>query len=122
MCLSDFGMETLRSAFRGRRDSVRLFKATPPAIPARAAPPATSGVFAFEANSATFPPALLTCPFELLVRRRDAVVERDRVALEERRRDEFPRFERLDARFPDERAPPPFLLTLVLRFVVDRVV
>jgi hypothetical protein len=39
---------------------VRLFSATPPAIPASAAPPATSGVFAFEATSATFSPVLRT--------------------------------------------------------------
>jgi hypothetical protein len=42
--------------------------ATPPAIPARAAPPAISGVFAFEASWATFPPAFATEPFEELVR------------------------------------------------------
>jgi hypothetical protein len=77
MCLSDSGSWTLRSAFRGRRDSVRLFSATPPAIPASAAPPAINGVLAFEANSATFPPALLTAPFELLLLAR-AVVERAR--------------------------------------------
>jgi hypothetical protein len=40
----------------GRFESVRLFKATPPAIPASAAPPAISGVFAFDAALATFPP------------------------------------------------------------------
>jgi hypothetical protein len=71
--LSDFGNETLRSALSGRRESPRLFKATAPAIPASAAPPAISGVFAFEANSATFPPAFPIAPFELLVRARELV-------------------------------------------------
>ena len=61
--LNDFGSETLRSAFSGRRESLRLFSATPPAIPAMAAPPATSGVFAFEASSATLLPAFETAPF-----------------------------------------------------------
>lgn len=74
---SDFGSETLRSDFRGRLESVRLLSATPPAIPASAAPPAIKGVFAFEASSATFPPALLTAPFELLGRALE-VVERAR--------------------------------------------
>jgi hypothetical protein len=41
-----------------RRDSARLFSATPPAIPASAAPPATRGVLAFEATFATFSPAV----------------------------------------------------------------
>jgi hypothetical protein len=40
----------------GRFEAVRLLKATPPAIPASAAPPAISGVFAFDAAPATFPP------------------------------------------------------------------
>lgn len=69
MFFTDFGSVTLRSAFSGRRESFRLFRATPPAIPAipaNAAPPAISGVFAFEANSATFPPAFAT-PFRELV-------------------------------------------------------
>jgi hypothetical protein len=62
--LNDLGSETLRSAFSGRRESLlRLFSATPPAIPAMAAPPATSGVFAFEASSATLLPAFETAPF-----------------------------------------------------------
>ena len=64
---SDFGSETLRSAFSGRRESLRLFNATPPAIPAIAAPPASKGVFAFEASSATLPPAFETEPFEEVV-------------------------------------------------------
>ena len=59
---SDFGSETLRSALSGRRESLRLFNATPPAIPAIAAPPASKGVFAFEASSATLPPAFETEP------------------------------------------------------------
>ena len=61
--LSDLGSETLRRAFSGRRESLRLFSATPPAIPAMAAPPATSGVFAFDASSATLLPAFETAPF-----------------------------------------------------------
>jgi hypothetical protein len=61
---SDFGSETLRSPFSGRRESLRLFNATPPAIPAIAAPPASKGVFAFEASSATLPPAFETEPFD----------------------------------------------------------
>jgi hypothetical protein len=64
---SDFGSETLRSAFSGRRESLRLFNATPPAIPAIAAPPASKGVFAFEASSATLPPAFETEPFDEVV-------------------------------------------------------
>jgi hypothetical protein len=73
MFFSDFGSVTLRSAFSGRRESLRLFRATPPAaIPANAAPPAISGVFAFEANSATFPPAFAK-PFGALVCRAELV-------------------------------------------------
>lgn len=83
--LTDFGSEALRSLLDDRRDSLRLFKAMPPARPARAAPPATKGVFAFDAmfetflrvlrteadwgfafdaSSATFSPVLPTGPFE----------------------------------------------------------
>jgi hypothetical protein len=54
------GNETPRSRFIGPLDSVRLFNATPPAIPARAAPPASSGVFAFEAKFETLSPVLRT--------------------------------------------------------------
>jgi hypothetical protein len=72
MFLSDFGSETLRSPLSGLRESLRLLSATPPAIPARAAPPATSGVLAFEASWATFPPALAT-PFGELVGRAELV-------------------------------------------------
>jgi hypothetical protein len=92
MFFRDFGSETLRSDFNGRRESVRLLRATPPAIPASAAPPATSGVFAleamletfrpvlrtepawgfaFEASSATFSPVLPIAPFEAVLRARD---------------------------------------------------
>jgi hypothetical protein len=83
---SDFGSETLRSALSGRRESLRLFKATPPAIPASAAPPAINGVFAFEASSATFPPAFPMAPLELLVRAREVVL-RDREVVPERELD-----------------------------------
>jgi hypothetical protein len=41
----------------------RLLSATPPAIPASAAPAATSGVFAFEATFETFSPACAIGPF-----------------------------------------------------------
>jgi hypothetical protein len=51
-----------------RFDCVRLLRATPPATPARAAPPASRGVFAFDASSTTFPPALPTGPFDELDR------------------------------------------------------
>jgi hypothetical protein len=60
MFLSDFGSCTVRNLLVGRFDAARLFSATPPANPARAAPPATSGVFAFDAAFATFPPVLRT--------------------------------------------------------------
>jgi hypothetical protein len=60
--LNDFGSETLLSLPIGRRFWLRLFSATPPATPARAAPPASSGVFAFEASSATLPPVLAIAP------------------------------------------------------------
>lgn len=69
MFFNDLGSETLRSVFRGRRDSLWLFRATPPAIPAMAAPPANKGVFAFEASSATLPPAFATEPLEEVVPR-----------------------------------------------------
>jgi hypothetical protein len=57
---SDFGSETVRNLLVVRRDSVRLFRATPPATPASAAPPASSGVFAFEAMFETRLPVLRT--------------------------------------------------------------
>jgi hypothetical protein len=63
---SDFGSEAVRSFFTGRRASVRLFRATPPAMPARAAPPARSGVFAFDAIWATFSPVLPIGPFDVV--------------------------------------------------------
>jgi hypothetical protein len=78
MFFSDFGIETLRSDFSGRRESLRLFSATPPAMPARAAPPAMSGVFALEASCATVPPAFETAPFDELVAR-EAVDRVDRL-------------------------------------------
>ena len=99
--LTDFGSETLRRDFNGRRDSVRLFSATPPAIPASAAPPAISGVFAFEASSATFSPALPIAPFELPVRARDVV---------EPARGPDDLAELLRARVPDRLLRPPVLL------------
>jgi hypothetical protein len=63
--LIGLGNEAPRSFFSGPLrsdplDSVRLFSATPPAIPASAAPPATSGVFAFEAKVETFEPVFRT--------------------------------------------------------------
>jgi hypothetical protein len=68
-----FGMETPRSAFNGPFESLRLFSATPPAIPAMAAPPARSGVFALDASCATLPPACETAPFDDELVRREAV-------------------------------------------------
>ena len=74
MFFKDFGIETLRRAFSGRRElSLRLFSATPPATPAIAAPPASRGAFAFEANWATLPPAFETAPFDDELVRREAV-------------------------------------------------
>ena len=125
--LSDFGNETLRSALSGRRESPRLFKATPPAIPASAAPPAISGVFAFEASSATFPPAFPIAPFELLVRARELVppdrelVPPDRELVRERELDGFE--ELLRPRVLDEllrlRVPPPREDEFVLFALLD---
>jgi hypothetical protein len=60
MFFSDCGSLRVLSFPIGRRFSVRLLSATPPAIPASAAPPATSGVFAFEAKSPTFLPVRRT--------------------------------------------------------------
>jgi hypothetical protein len=59
--LRDFGIDGARSFFSGFRESLsfRLFSATPPAIPATAAPAATSGVFAFEATFEIFAPTPL---------------------------------------------------------------
>jgi hypothetical protein len=50
------GSCTARNLLVGRFASARFLSARPPAIPARAAPPATSGVFAFDAAFTTFPP------------------------------------------------------------------
>jgi hypothetical protein len=57
---SDFGSLRVLSFSTGRRFSVRLLSTTPPAIPASAAPPATSGIFAFEAKLPTFLPVRRT--------------------------------------------------------------
>ena len=61
--LSAFGIDGARSRFIGLFWFVRLLSATPPAIPASAAPAATSGVFAFEATFETFSPACAIAPF-----------------------------------------------------------
>jgi hypothetical protein len=72
--LSAFGIDGARSRFIGLFWLVRLLSATPPAIPASAAPAATSGVFdfeatatsgvfAFEATFETFSPACAIAPF-----------------------------------------------------------
>ena len=99
---SDFGSETLRSAFSGRRESLRLFNATPPAIPAIAAPPASKGVFAFEASSATLPPAFETEPFDEvargLLRALDPLLDRPDREVEPFREPEF--LERLEELLP----------------------
>jgi len=62
----------------GRFDELRLFRATPPAIPANAAPPARSGAFAFDASCETFSVAVSTGPLE------DWVLGLDRDAVEDR--------------------------------------
>ena len=72
MFLRDFGSCTLLSRFSGRRFWSRLFSATPPAIPAKAAPPASSGPFAFDARSAALPPAFASVPFGCARREADA--------------------------------------------------
>jgi hypothetical protein len=90
MFFTDFGRETLRSDFSGRRESLRLFSATPPAIPASAAPPAIKGVLAFDASSATFPPALPIAPLELLARALDVERARELDDLAELLRDFVP--------------------------------
>ena len=96
---------------------VRLLSATPPAIPARTAPAATSGVFAFEATFETFSPACETfspaCaigPFVDAERPLAADAEGRLLDLEERPlpADDVVRREVL--------APPPFEL---VRFVLD---
>jgi hypothetical protein len=61
--LSAFGIDGARSRFIGLFWLLRLLSATPPAIPASAAPAATSGVFAFEATFETFSPACAIAPF-----------------------------------------------------------
>jgi hypothetical protein len=43
---------------------LRLLRATPPAIPASAAPAASSGVFAFDATFETFSPTAAIGPFD----------------------------------------------------------
>lgn len=64
----------------GLRDLWFWFRiARTPATPARTAPAATSGVFAFEAICATVPPALLTALVPLLAAPRPVDLARDRV-------------------------------------------
>jgi hypothetical protein len=115
--LSAFGIDGARSPFIGLFELVRLLSATPPAIPARTAPAATSGVFAFEATFETFSPACETfspaCaigPFVDAERPLAADAEGRLLDLEERPlpADDVVRREVL--------APPPFEL---VRFVLD---
>jgi hypothetical protein len=77
---------------------LRLFSATPPATPARAAPPASSGAFAFDASSTTFPPVLAIAPFDDVCRARvpdDVRREADVVLRRDREEAELPLFERV---------------------------
>jgi hypothetical protein len=110
--LSAFGIDGARSRFTGFLWLVRFLSATPPAIPASAAPaatsgvfafdaPATSGVFAFEATFETFSPACAMGPFVDEERPLAADAER-RLEVEERLlpADDVVRREVL--------APPPF--------------
>lgn len=60
---TDFGTDGGRSLLSGLRCWLRLFRATPPATPATAAPTAISGAFAFEATLDTFSPAWAIGPF-----------------------------------------------------------
>jgi hypothetical protein len=95
---------------------LRLFSATPPATPARAAPPASSGAFAFDASSTTFPPVLAIGPFDDVCRApapEDVRREADVVLRRDREDAELPLFERvrpeLDRALLDE-PEEPFLL------------
>jgi hypothetical protein len=81
MFFSDFGSWTLLSRFSGLRFWSRLFRATPPAIPARAAPPASSGPFAFDARPTALPPALASVPFDPARPEADALRRLDAVVL-----------------------------------------
>jgi hypothetical protein len=106
---------------------LRLFSATPPATPARAAPPASSGAFAFDASSTTFPPVLAIGPFcdvcrapapDDVRREADVVLRRDREDAE------LPLFERvrpeLDRALLDEPEEPFLLVDLfVLELPLD---
>jgi hypothetical protein len=119
--LSAFGIDGARSRFTGFLWLVRFLSATPPAIPASAAPaatsgvfafeaPATSGVFAFEATFETFSPACAMGPFVDEERPLAADAERRLLDVEERLlpADDVVRREVL--------APPPFEL---VRLVLD---
>lgn len=108
--LSAFGIDGARSRFIGLFWLLRLLSATPPAIPASAAPAATSGVFAFEATFETFSPACAIAPFVDEERPLAADAEGRLLDLEERPlpADDVVRREVL--------APPPFEL---VRFVLD---
>src|SRR5829696_4280528 len=118
MFRSELGSLRVLSFPTGLRFLVRLFSATPPAIPASAAPPATSGVFAFEARFPTFLPVFATGP--LVVVRRCACFARDvpfplRELPDDLVRDDFDEPLRLVDRFELERLR-------VDRLLEDRVV
>lgn len=73
-----------------------LFSATPPATPARAAPPASSGAFAFDASPTTRPPVLAIGPLDdvcLALAPDDARRELDVVLRLDREDAELPPFE-----------------------------
>jgi hypothetical protein len=105
-----FGSET-PSTFRGRLDRDTAATTAAPASPASAAPPATSGIFAFSTTSPTPPaescPALLAVPFadppafRADVLRADAeVLERERLlAVRLERLESAPFLELVPARF-----------------------
>jgi hypothetical protein len=100
---------------------VRLLSATPPAIPASAAPAARSGVFAFEATFETFSPACAMGPFVDEERPLAADAEGRLLDVEERLLDVEERLLPADDVVRREvLAPPPFeLVRLVLDEALD---
>jgi hypothetical protein len=105
---------------------LRLFSATPPATPARAAPPASSGAFAFDASSTTFPPVLAIGPFGDACRARapdDVRREADVVLRRDREDAELPLLERVRPELdrPLDEPEEPFLLVdlFVLELPLD---
>src|SRR4029450_2454773 len=81
MFFSDFGSWTLLSRFSGLRFWSRLFRATPPAIPARTTAACTPGPAALHARPTALPPALASVPFGCARREADALPRLDAVLL-----------------------------------------